>query len=162
MYLSKLVKSKIYFLTLAAFTLLIPINTKADLITPNNQIKPYQVIEIQLTSLMKNNLPEPDSGVKQTWEFAHPNNKKNTGPLSKFTNMLKGKSYEMLINHLDHQIDKVQSDDLKVLFEVTILDSSKVYYKFNWQVEKYTGKGPLNDCWLTTIVSAPTPLGSSV
>ena len=96
------------------------------------------------------------------WGKCDPNNKKNTGPLSKFTNMLKGKSYEMLINHLDHQIDKVQSDDLKVLFEVTILDSSKVYYKFNWQVEKYTGKGPLNDCWLTTIVSAPTPLGSSV
>ncbi len=43
MYLSKLVKSKIYFLTLAVFTLLIPINTKADLITPNNQIKPYRL-----------------------------------------------------------------------------------------------------------------------
>jgi len=76
--------------------------------------------------------------------------------------MIKGKSYEMLLNHLDHNITLVQSNDLIVNFEVTVLDKNKTYYKFNWTVEKYTEEGPLKDCWLTTVVSAPKSLGSSI
>ena len=45
---------------------------------------------------------------------------------------------------------------------VIILDQNKIYHKFNWQVEKYTMDGPLKDCWLTTMVSSPIPLGSSI
>ena len=47
-------------------------------------------------------------------------------------------------------------------YEVTVLDSNKSYYKFNWQVEKYEKDGLLKDCWLTTMVSEPMPLGSSI
>ena len=47
-------------------------------------------------------------------------------------------------------------------FEVTVLDGEKKYYKFKWQVEKYNKDGPLKDCWLTTAVSQPIPLGSSI
>ena len=35
--------------------------------------------------------------LKQTWEFAHPDNKKNTGPLDRFKTMIKGKSYNILL-----------------------------------------------------------------
>ena len=76
--------------------------------------------------------------------------------------MIKGKSYVMLLNHLDHKVVEIKSDDLTALFEVTVLDRDKVYYKFKWAVEKYIKEGPLKDCWLTTMVSAPMPLGSSV
>jgi len=103
-----------------------------------------------------------DNGIEQTWEFAHPNNQKNTGPLNRFKTMIKGKSYVMLLNHLDHKVVEIKSDDLTALFEVTVLDRDKVYYKFKWAVEKYIKEGPLKDCWLTTMVSAPMPLGSSV
>jgi|TARA_B110001452_G_scaffold258366_1_gene253447 hypothetical protein len=135
---------------------------RADLIKPNNGIDPFQVIKIQLSSLKKNDEPTKDSGIEQTWEFAHPNNQINTGPLDRFKAMIKGKSYMMLLNHLDHRVVKVESTDLSALFEVTVLDKNKTYYKFNWQVEKYTKDGPLKDCWLTTGVSAPIPLGSSI
>ena len=47
-------------------------------------------------------------------------------------------------------------------FEVTVLDKNKVYYKFNWKVEKIHKEGPLQDCWLTTAVSTPISLGSSI
>ena len=76
--------------------------------------------------------------------------------------MIKGKSYEMLLNHLDHKVVEIKSDDLTALFEVTVLDQNKAYYKFSWQVEKYTNEGSLKDCWLTTFVSAPMPIGSSI
>jgi|TARA_B110000037_G_scaffold158021_1_gene178295 hypothetical protein len=152
-----LVISKVILITL--FTTSI---SYADLVKPNNGIEPYQVVKIQLRGLKQNDNPKKDNGIKQTWEFAHPNNQKNTGPLARFKTMIKGNSYEMLLNHLDHKIVELESSDLTALFEVTVLDKNKVYYKFNWQVEKYTKEGPLKDCWLTTIVSAPMPLGSSV
>ncbi len=151
-----------YLFIIFILTILFMVTAKADLIKPNNGIEPYQVVKIQLRSLKQNNNPTKDNGIEQTWEFAHPNNQKNTGPLDRFKLMIKGKSYEMLLNHLEHKIVEIESNSLVALFEVKILDQNKTYYKFNWQVEKYTKEGPLSGCWLTTIVSTPVPLGSSI
>jgi hypothetical protein len=134
----------------------------AELVKPNNGIEPFQVVKIQLRGLKQNDNPKKDNGIEQTWEFAHPNNQKNTGPLERFKVMIKGKSYGVLLNHLDHKVVEINSNDLKAFFEVTVLDKNKAYYKLNWTVEKYTAEGPLKGCWLTTMVSAPKPLGSSI
>tara|TARA_B100000886_G_scaffold111984_1_gene75226 strand:+ start:1316 stop:1789 length:474 start_codon:yes stop_codon:yes gene_type:complete len=136
--------------------------SKAELLKPNSQINPSEVVKIQLKSLQKNNDRFEDSGIEQTWNFAHPNNKKATGPLEKFKRMIKGNNYKMMINHLSHTVTQVTSGDDWVQFEVILLDKKKIYHKFNWQVEKYTGDGPLKNCWLTTMVSSPEPLGSSI
>ena len=135
---------------------------KADLLTPNNSILPDEVIKIQLVALMNNDGDFKDSGIEQTWNFAHPNNKKNTGPLPNFKMMIKGNSYQMLLNHLSHTITNLGNSDKWAQFEVIILDKEKIYHKFNWQVEKYMEEGPLKDCWLTTMVSNPISLGSSI
>ena len=136
--------------------------SKADLLEPNTNIKPYDVVKIQLTGLQNNSKLSDDFGIKQTWNFAHPNNKKYTGPLDKFTKMIKGDAYQMLIDHLEHTINPLGNSDKWAQFEVIILDKNKIYHKFSWQVEKYESEGPLNDCWLTTMVSNPIPLGSSI
>ena len=144
-------------------TLLLNISySKADLKSPNNLILPAEVIKIQLVGLMNNDKDFKDSGIEQTWNFAHPDNKKITGPLPNFKMMIKGNSYNMLLNHLSHKITELGSSDKWAQFEVTILDKDKIYHKFNWQVEKYTVDGPLKGCWLTTAVSNPIPLGSSI
>ena len=135
---------------------------KADLLIPNNSILPAEVVKIQLVALMNNDKKFEDSGIEQTWNFAHPNNKKNTGPLPNFKMMIKGNSYQMLINHISHTITKLGSSDNWAQFEVVILDKEKIYHKFNWQVEKFTLEGPLQNCWLTTMVSSPEALGSSI
>jgi len=134
----------------------------ADLIKPRSDIDPDQVIKIQLKGLQVNDLNYKDSGIEQTWNFAHPNNKKVTGPLPNFKKMIKGKSYEMMIDHISHTIKQLGKGDKWAQFEVIILDKDKIYHKFNWQVEKYTEEGPLKDCWLTTMVSSPISLGSSI
>ena len=136
--------------------------SKAEILKPSSDINPKEVVKIQLTGLQKNDLNFKDSGIEQTWNFAHPNNKKVTGPLGNFKKMLKGNSYEMMINHLSHTITQLGSSDKWAQFEVVILDKNKIYHKFNWQVEKYTLDGVLKDCWLTTMVSNPIPLGSSI
>ena len=136
--------------------------SKAELLKPNSQIKPAEVVKIQLTGLQKNDLSFKDSGIEQTWNFAHPNNKKVTGPLPNFKRMIKGDAYQMMLDHLSHTITELGSSDKWAQFEVVILDKNKIYHKFNWQVEKYTLEGLLKDCWLTTMVSNPIPLGSSI
>ena len=135
---------------------------KADLLIPNNSILPAEVVKIQLVALMDNDKKYEDSGIEQTWNFAHPTNKKNTGPLPNFKMMIKGNSYQVLINHISHTVTELGSSDNWAQFEVVILDKEKIYHKFNWQVEKFTLEGPLEGCWLTTVVSNPIPLGSSI
>ena len=135
---------------------------KADLLKPNKDILPSEVVKIQLIGLQNNDTYYKDGGIEQTWNFAHPNNKRVTGPLDNFKRMIKSDSYQMMINHLSHTITEVGSSDKWAQFEVIILDKNKIYHKFNWQVEKYTLEGNLKDCWMTTMVSSPIPLGSSI
>ena len=134
----------------------------SEILKPNETILPKKVVKIQLDGLKKNNSVFEDQGIEQTWEFAHPNNKIITGPLDRFKQMIKGESYKMLINHEYHKINEIFSEDNKVVFEVIVMDSEKKYYMFKWQVEKYLKSGPLQNCWLTTMVSAPISLGSSI
>ena len=144
------------------FTLLNISVSFADLIKPSIEIGPVKVVNIQLKGLMNNDKPSKDHGIKQTWEFAHPSNKEYTGPLPRFISLIKSENYKMLINHLDSKIIEIFQSNNKYGFEVTILGNDKNYYKFQWVVEKYYNEGPLENCWLTTSVSNPVSLGSSI
>ena len=67
--------------------------SSADLIKPNTNLDPFEVLMIKLNSLKNNNKPYKDAGIEQTWEFAHPNNKAMTGPLDKFKRMIYSETY---------------------------------------------------------------------
>ena len=154
-------KLQTIFKALIIYLILLSSST-AEILKPSSNIKPSEVVKIQLNGLQKNDLDFKDSGIEQTWNFAHPNNKKVTGPLPNFKRMIKGDSYQMMLDHLSHTITELGSSDNWAQFEVIILDKDKIYHKFNWQVEKYLLEGSLKDCWLTTMVSNPIPLGSSI
>ena len=161
-YLKIFLYSFIYILLILVFAVMFIVTTQAEVIKPNNSIEPFQVVKIQLRSLKENDKPVKDNGIVQTWEFAHPNNKKFTGPLNKFKEMIKGDSYKMLIDHENHEVKQIFSNNEVVVFEVVIMDIDKKYFKFKWQVEKYLNNGPLENCWLTTVVSQPVPMGASI
>ena len=134
----------------------------ADVLKPSVNIDPKQVVLIQLKALMKNDSPYKDRGIEQTWEFAHPNNQRMTGPLDRFKRMLKGVSYSMLIDHKENTVTEIYKSSTLATYEVVILDKDKQYFKFKWKVEKNNKEGKLLDCWLTTAVSQPIPMGSSI
>ena len=135
---------------------------KADLIKPNSGIEPIQVVKIQLRGLKNNDQLYQDGGIEQTWEFAHPKNRQFTGPLTKFKSMIKGDDFSMLLNHKEHKVKEVFLSDDVATFEVIVLNSDKEYFKFKWQVEKFKKEGTLKNCWLTTAVSSPISIGSSI
>ena len=119
-------------------------------------------VVVVFSQIQNNNSPKIDSGILQTWAFAHPKNKRFTGPYDKFKNMIKKDSYSILINHKSHEVKEMFKNENVATYEVVILGKDKKFYKFKWQVEKYNKEGPLKNCWLTTAVLAPKVLGSSV
>ena len=46
------------------------------------------MVKIQLTALKNNNKSSKNEGIYQCWLFAHPENKKYTGPVRKFEKMI--------------------------------------------------------------------------
>ena len=80
----------------------------AELLKPSPLLKPEQVIAIQLKALNNNDNPYKNFGIEQTWEFAHPDNRKFTGPLENFTRMMFSSSYKNMINHNKHKINLIQ------------------------------------------------------
>ena len=130
----------------------------AELIYPNPDIAPAEVIAIQLNGLQHNDSPETDAGIRQTWAFAHPRNRSMTGPLRRFTDMLRGPTYEMMLNHASHEIVPGQSGDGWRQFDVFMETENGEVMQFSWVVEKVTN-GRYKNCWMTVAVSAPRLTG---
>ena len=137
---------------------LISFNINAEMIKPDPTISAKEVISIQLKALQINNLPFEDAGIEQTWEFAHPNNRKFTGPLNNFIRMIKNPSYSMMIDHIDHKIISVEEKETTSYYFVELTDANGKKYGFEWTVEKVGEEGEFKDCWMTVGVSRPMPL----
>ena len=136
-------------------------SVKAELIKADPSIDPKEVIQIQLNALKVNNSPFKDAGIAQTWEFAHPNNRKFTGPLENFTKMMYSDSYSVMLNHLENNIIMVSTEDNKSFYFVEILDKNYKKFGFTWVVEQVIEDPQFRDCWMTTSVSRPMPLSQS-
>ena len=136
--------------------------SKADLIKPSSDLRPFDVLMIQLNALKNNNIPYKDSGITQSWEFAHPNNKSSTGPLENFKRMIYTDSYSILISHESNEITILKETDNQLVYKVDILSKDKKKYYYIWQIEKIEQDGKLKDCWMTTVVSEPTYLGKII
>ena len=137
-------------------------NILPNLTNPNVNLKPFDVLTIQLNSLKRNNVPYQNAGIEQVWKFAHPDNKKITGPLEKFKDMIYGKNYKMLINHEESEITILSENSNTAVYKVYILSSDKKKYSYIWHIEKVQQQGDLRNCWMTTIVSGPEYLGNVI
>ena len=99
-------------------------------------------------------MPETDAGIRQAWAFAHPRNRVSTGPLPRFTMMLKGPGYEMMLDHASHEIQPAKIGEGWRQFNVILEAGNGDVMQFSWIVEKVT-EGRYQDCWMTVAVSAP-------
>ena len=149
------------FISTITFIILFSTSLLAELLKPTPEINPEEVVKIQLSSLMNNNVPYLNAGIEQTWEFAHPNNRMYTGPLDNFIRMIKNPSYAMMIDHLDHNIIPVQEQENSSYYFVELTDSNGKKFGFEWTVEKVEQSGEFKDCWMTVGVSRPMPLSQA-
>ncbi len=132
-----------------------------DIQRPDPALSAEEVVSIQLEALKRNDEPRKDAGIKQTYALAHPANKKLTGPLPRFTQMLKGPLYKVMLNHRAHAIEEVAQTDTRAVFGVTVVGGAGEVYKFRWTVRKIGG-GEYAGAWATTAVSPPQTADDSI
>jgi hypothetical protein len=130
-----------------------------EIVNPNEKLLPFDVVKIQLEALKNNN--ENDNGIEQTWLFAHPENKKITGPYARFRIMIYGDQYRSLLNHSSHKIDLMMNTPKKYIFKVEVLAKNKKLFIYEWHVEKASEKNCKN-CWFTSAVSMPMDQGNTI
>ena len=150
-------KKYLIFIIMLSFTKFL----HADIVKPSENLTAYDVVKIQLTALKNNNKPKKNSGIKQTWIFAHPENKKYTGPYERFEKMLLGVQYSILLNHDSHKIKLVSNTPNKYIYNIELISKDKKMYFYEWHLEKTT-INECNSCWFTTIVSPPTNKGDTI
>jgi hypothetical protein len=124
-----------------------------NLVKPSPDINPIDVVEVQLFALQSND--ETDFGIRQTWEFAHPRNKMATGPLPRFTSMIKTPAYSILLNNLKFETKEIFNDGKTAGIAVRIEAKDNKAYTYMWTLEKIVEEGPLNGNWMTSGVSSP-------
>ena len=131
----------------------------AELTEPNKRLEPYDVVKIQLEALKNNN--EDDNGIKQTWLFAHPDNKKITGPYERFRIMIYGQQYKFLLNHSSHKINLITNSPNRFIYRIEILSDKKQLFFYEWHVQKGSEEKCKN-CWFTSAVSIPVDQGNTI
>jgi Domain of unknown function (DUF4864) len=133
----------------------------ADLLRPDPALSPEDVVAIQLNALQTNDTPETDAGIAQTWAFAHPDNKRVTGPLPRFAQMIKGPLYQILLGHRSHEIREVSATDDQAVFAVIVTSPTGEVVAYRWSVAK-VADGENAGAWMTTAVSPPLPIGDAI
>ena len=150
------------FIVGVAFVLSLTSFTNAqELLAPDPNMSAKRVVEIQLIALQQNDSPSVDAGIVQTWNFAHPDNKRYTGPLARFAAMVKSPYYRDMINHSKHTIKSIVTTNQYALFKVTIISKENVKSSFKWELMK-AKTGTLKGAWMTTSVSPPLRLEGSI
>ena len=144
---------KVFLIILVILLFFSKISFADNLVKPSPDINPIDVVEVQLFALQSND--ESDFGIRQTWEFAHPRNKMATGPLPRFTSMIKSPAYSILLNNLKFETREIFNDGKTAGIAVRIEAKDNKAYTYMWTLEKITEEGPLKDIWMTSGVSSP-------
>ena len=147
----------IRFLGMATLLMTIILARQASaesLIVPAADYTPLEVIEIQLLGLQSG---DPVQGIEQIWVFAHPFNKRATGPLARFRTLFEMPAYAPLLDLRSYSIKAVSETAIESQFVVSIVTSDGVSYDYFWAVEKVL-EGDQAGFWMTTMVSSPRQL----
>ncbi len=126
-------------------------------IEPNNNYTPQEVVEIQLLGLQSG---DTGKGIEQVWIFAHPNNKRATGPLARFRTLFEMPSYSPLINLQSYSIELINETAIESQFIVSIIADDGISYDYFWALEKVL-TGEQAGFWMTTMVSSPRQMSRS-
>lgn len=123
----------------------------AQLPKPEIDLKPEDVVHIVIDALADNDTPFADAGIATTFNFASPDNKVNTGPLKKFTAMVKGPDYGPMVNHLSSELSEVVYKDGMAYQMVKLIarDGAEIIFAFRLSQQL---EGEFRDMWMTDAV----------
>ncbi|MDB4239069.1 hypothetical protein N9835_01830 [Alphaproteobacteria bacterium] len=147
-----------YLLIISVSLFFLNFNKVYSDVLPNDIFSSAEVVELQMTSLQTNSKIN-NSGIYQCWLFAHPENKKYTGPFTNFKSMISDTSYNILLNSLKFKTKLLSKNEKITKFSVDVDAYDNKRYNLTWVLEKtYLNKDCMN-CWMTTSVTQPKFIG---
>jgi len=147
-----------YLLILTLSLFVINNNKVLSNVLPNDIFSAIEVVELQMTSLQTNSKIN-NEGIYQCWLFAHPENKKYTGPFSNFKRMIADTSYKILLNSIKFKTQLISKSDKVVKYSVVIDAFDNKRYQLDWVLEKAKLNKDCKNCWMTTVVTQPQFIG---
>ena len=118
---------------------------------PDPSLLPQDVVEIVINALGRNDHPHLNAGIETTFNFASPENKRNTGPLPKFIRMVKTHPYEEMVDHRASELSEVVQvgNNAYVLVKLTTIEGGLAVYAFRLSKQ---ASGDFQDMWMTDAV----------
>ena len=125
----------------------------SEALMPEPALSPGDVIRIQLEALRHND--EQDRGIAVAFRFASPANRANTGPLSRFTAMIKEGPYALMLDFRDATYDPVETISGRARQRVTLTGTrERMTY---WFYLSRQSEAPCEGCWMTDAVFVEQP-----
>ena len=127
-------------------------------VLPNDLFSSIEVVELQMSSL-QTNTKNNNSGIYQCWLFAHPENKKYTGPFNNFKRMISDTSYKILLNSTKFKVKLLKENKNNATYSVNVDAYNNKRYNLTWVLEKASISKDCKNCWMTTSVTQPQFIG---
>lgn len=148
---------RLFLITYFIFILTNVSNAISDVL-PNDIFSSEEVVELQMNSLQTNSKIS-NSGIYQCWLFAHPENKKYTGPYNNFKRMISDTSYKILLNSNKFKISLLNKNQEMAKYSVDVDAYDNRRYNLNWVLERAKLDQNCKNCWMTTSVTQPQFIG---
>ena len=124
---------------------------------PSPALEPSDVVTIVLDALRHNDLPTKDRGIAVTFDFASPANREATGPLDRFSALVKNPYYWPMLNHQRAERGEMILLGTEARQRVTLVGAGgeRVTYTFILTRQE---EGEFRGCWMTDGVVRETEL----
>jgi hypothetical protein len=116
---------------------------------PSPVLDPAEVVRIQVEALRNNS--SLNEGIALTYRFASPNNRRSTGPLGRFTVMVRTDPYDRLLNHRRARYEPLALSGNVAHQLVIITDPAGEEIAYHWTLVRQE-EGKFKDCWMTDAV----------
>ena len=116
---------------------------------PSPELKPTEVVRIQVEALRKNGYT--NDGIELTYRFASPDNKRYTGPLDRFIDMVRSAPYDRLLNHRRAEYSPIAISGNQAQQLVVIIDADGNETGYVWVLSRQA-EGEYKECWMTDAV----------
>jgi hypothetical protein len=125
--------------------------TQPALPQPAIGLLPGDVVSIVIEALAQNDEPYVDAGIATTFAFASPANKVNTGPLLKFTQMVRTPPYGIMIDHVEHEFSEVVLMGIQAyqMVKVRAISGAEAVFAFRLSQQQ---DGEFDGMWMTDAV----------
>ena len=118
---------------------------------PSRLHQPGDVVRIVMEALANNDQPFTDAGIATTFAFASPANRVNTGPLEKFSNMVRNPVYGIMIDHVEREFSEVVITGNQAYQMVKVTGASGAQTIFAFRLSQQAD-GRFEGMWMTDAV----------